>query len=143
MEIDGIELSSESYEKLDAATLNYTNSGIECAKDMDEFKILNKIEVRLHGGRHHAKMMALLQYEIYGCLKPDLVEKNNYDLLDNENLIMAEVGSIRGRLSEQVSVNLFKSRVRRFLQRLEVDESEDWSFYYLPYGSGVIYTIYE
>lgn len=108
-------------------------------EDWDEFAVAEKINGNLHGHMKHTRLLLALQYHLYDELQASIVERNNYDLLDRENQILGEVGRVNGKKNVSTGKPWFKERVMEFLLRKDLEDREDWRFYWLPYESNVIY----
>lgn len=97
----------------------------------EKHRDLEDLHNKLKGAETHTSGMMYLQLHLYVELRPELVEKEGYDLLDTENKIMAEIFGIEGTDATHL---MYKPIVRFFsgkhLLRSE-DELEEWSFYHV------------
>ena len=92
------------------------------------YKKAQELHHNLRGKRGHTRLMLQIHSYLYGEYRPELVERKNYDLIDYENKVMAEAGSISG-------VNA-ASRFARFLGFNVYDKNpEDWRMIHNPYGT--------
>lgn len=108
--------------------------------DLEEFLVADEIDMKLHGEVSHTQLMLALQYHLYDELRPTVVERRNYDLVDRENRIMGEVGCVNGKKSVFKGRSEFVRRVFRFLLgHGDIENRENWRFYWLPYESDFIY----
>jgi hypothetical protein len=100
----------------------------EIPTESQEFKNAQEVHRRLKGARRHTRLMLQIQSYIYGGYRPDVVEVENMDLVDENKVIVGEAGDISKTDSG--------SRFARFLDfRFGEENLTQWKFIHNPYNS--------